>query len=370
VLARRECVDDLPAPRPLARVLGPDRPLRVALAMRVLAVHDAHAGRPRELQQRRDRRDRRLGVGDAQRPSLGHEIVLHVDDDQRRPLRVHPDLVKHLVRGCDRAHQRDRTRGGKAQSARNRPVGPSPVPLNHAVRAAYLWVADPNGAYTFSGAASNPPLCWITVSAQPQLAETANVGLNLVVNSVAGSTAVCSMANRYVSGVPILVTVDVNPTTNTLAYAVEEHVPIGWQVTDLNNNGVFFGSAGVIKWGVFFDGISRVFSYRITPPAGASGIVAFNGVASFGGNSISITGSRFLLPPPATAAVLFPLEFPNQFETRIRGSGDVGGTYILERSSNLGDWAAIQTNVNTAGTISFIDRRTNSGNAFYRAVSP
>ena len=148
------------------------------------------------------------------------------------------------------------------------PVGPSPVPLNHAVRAAYLWVADPNGAYTFSGAASNPPLCWITASAQPQLAKTANAGLNLVVNSVAGSTAVCSMANRYVSGVPILVTVDVNPTTNTLAYAVEEHVPIGWQVTDLNNNGVFFGSAGVIKWGVFFDGISRVFSYRITPPAG------------------------------------------------------------------------------------------------------
>src|ERR1039458_4118725 len=85
ILRRSERIDDVPAPAALASVLGPDLPLRIAVAVRVLAVDDAHPKRAGELEQPVDGRDRRFCVWHQQTAALRDEVVLHVDDDQRGP---------------------------------------------------------------------------------------------------------------------------------------------------------------------------------------------------------------------------------------------------------------------------------------------
>src|SRR4051794_9273274 len=80
-------------------MLGPDLPLRVALAVGVLAVDDAHPLAAGESEQGADRRDRPLGVRNAQAAAVADEVVLHVDDDQRRPRGIDANRVLDLVLG-------------------------------------------------------------------------------------------------------------------------------------------------------------------------------------------------------------------------------------------------------------------------------
>ena len=92
----------------------------------------------------------------------------------------------------------------------------------------------------------------------------------------------------YRPGEPVLVTIHIEPNQDTLAYAVEETFPAGWTASNLNLSGNNVG--GKCKWGVFFDGQTRDFTYQATPPAGSSAVGSFVGVASFDGSSVSIGG--------------------------------------------------------------------------------
>ena len=97
VLARLELVDDLPAPSPPARVLGPDLPLGITLVVRVLAEDDAHVAGAGQLEQALDVWDRALRVRDEERAALADEVVLHVDHDQCGALGVELHAVVDLV---------------------------------------------------------------------------------------------------------------------------------------------------------------------------------------------------------------------------------------------------------------------------------
>src|SRR5215211_3448411 len=90
-------VHHLPAPTPLATMLAPDLPLRVAIVVGVLNEDHPHVGLPRQLQQVPYRRYGSLGTGDDERAGLRHEIVLHVPDDQSRPARVYTNAVLDLI---------------------------------------------------------------------------------------------------------------------------------------------------------------------------------------------------------------------------------------------------------------------------------
>jgi hypothetical protein len=98
-VARGELVDDLPAPRRAQRVLGPDLELQIAGIVGVLAEDDAHLALAREVKQPADLRHRAWGVLDLQRALVAHEVVLHVDDDQRGARRVEREALVDLVLG-------------------------------------------------------------------------------------------------------------------------------------------------------------------------------------------------------------------------------------------------------------------------------
>src|SRR5215204_7074534 len=99
VFAGGELVHHLPAPAPLAAMLTPDLPLRIAVVVGVLDEDHPHVGLPRQLQQVPYRRYRFLGAGNDQRATLRHEIVLHIPYDQSRPARVYPNAVLYLELG-------------------------------------------------------------------------------------------------------------------------------------------------------------------------------------------------------------------------------------------------------------------------------
>src|SRR5215212_4871403 len=99
ILARRELIDDLPSPRALLDVVGPDVPLGVSHGVGVLGKDDLHTRRAGELEKVPDGRDRALRIRDDEGAALLHEIVLHVHDHERRLRRVHQDLAVNLVLG-------------------------------------------------------------------------------------------------------------------------------------------------------------------------------------------------------------------------------------------------------------------------------
>jgi len=82
-------------------------------------------------------------------------------------------------------------------------------------------------------------------------------------------------------GQAVTVTLTAGVPSGTLAYAIEEVLPIGWTVSDVSGGGNYVG--GMIKYGVFFDNIQRSFTYKITPHSTAEGV--FSGLISLDGSS-------------------------------------------------------------------------------------
>src|SRR5215212_1878427 len=99
VLARRELFDDLPSPRALLDMLGPDVPLGVSHAVGVPGKDDLHTRTAGEPEKVPDRRDRALCIRDDEAAAILHEVVLHVHDHEGRLHRVNPDLTVNLVLG-------------------------------------------------------------------------------------------------------------------------------------------------------------------------------------------------------------------------------------------------------------------------------
>lgn len=102
----------------------------------------------------------------------------------------------------------------------------------------------------------------------------------------------------YRPGFTVKVSLSVKPDADTLAYGVEERPPTGWAIKNVGEGGNNAG--GVVKFGPFLDGKSRVLTYELVPPkTQAHGY--FTGEASYNGNSIGIWGVRVLkydLIPP------------------------------------------------------------------------
>ncbi len=104
-------------------------------------------------------------------------------------------------------------------------------------------------------------------------------------------TAVRMMNGCYIAGGGFLVTIAVSPGAGVVSYAVEDLPPGGWGVSDVSDGGVFDAATGKVKFGLFLDGLARTLTYVVTPPASASGLFTFAGVASFDGHSEAITGT-------------------------------------------------------------------------------
>jgi len=92
-----------------------------------------------------------------------------------------------------------------------------------------------------------------------------------------------------VNNVPVYVSIAVVPHTNIYEYRVEEQVPSGWRVQQVNASGTLNGSNSV-TWGPFFDNRPRTLAYIAIPPVFETGAKSFSGTALFSTVSLPITG--------------------------------------------------------------------------------
>lgn len=102
--------------------------------------------------------------------------------------------------------------------------------------------------------------------------------------------------STYTPTQPLVVGVSVVPQNGSSAYAIEESIPDGWSVSNINEGGVFDPLTGKVKWGIYFDQCPTYFAYTLTPPSGANAPQTIVGVLSVDGVNHTVTGQTTLSP--------------------------------------------------------------------------
>jgi len=102
----------------------------------------------------------------------------------------------------------------------------------------------------------------------------------------------------YTPGTTFGVELRAEPPAGARAYAVEDQPPAGWIVSSISNDGVFDAATGKVKFGPFTDTTARTLSYKVTPPATATGRKEFTGIGSIDGVNYRIGGDRIIEQSP------------------------------------------------------------------------
>lgn len=113
----------------------------------------------------------------------------------------------------------------------------------------------------------------------------------------------------YLPGGTLNLTNQVRLASETLVYAIEDQVPKGWQIGEVNHGGQFDAAAGKIKWGPFFDRVERELICELKPPNSSTGLVTFAGLGSFDGEEIAVGGNRQRLASLSTVVREMPAQF-------------------------------------------------------------
>ncbi len=95
----------------------------------------------------------------------------------------------------------------------------------------------------------------------------------------------------YEPGVTKTIHIVLQPNADTTALGIEDSPPTGWtNITNISNGGNYDAATQKVKWGPLFGPpFPMEVTYDITPPAGATGEVCFDGVSSANGNNNEIT---------------------------------------------------------------------------------
>jgi len=152
---------------------------------------------------------------------------------------------------------------------------PNPIPIAYVTRAGALW----NGGETYKIDTSlgDPPLCWV------------NKKKRSVRDSE--SSAVRDCLSACLTGQTLTVTLTVKPADTVKCYAVEEDMPPGWAFDSVGDSGEFDAVNNKVKFGFFTDSEVRTLTYQIKPTATAAGEATLNGIASFDGENLTISGT-------------------------------------------------------------------------------
>jgi len=145
-----------------------------------------------------------------------------------------------------------------------------PIPADFVTNAGMIWRAGE--AYTFNASVWPP---WVATTGVQVQAGTATGDLG----PSPGGT---------------LVSITVVPQAGTTTVAVEDALPPGWAVADISHGGRLDAVSQRVKWGPLFGSDAQTLTYKAIAPAGAIGVVRFNGLASFDGVSVAIQGARTL----------------------------------------------------------------------------
>jgi len=204
------------------------------------------------------------------------------------------------------------------------PLPPNPIPIGYLTRAAMLSLAD-----TYGWDSTEPPPIWWT---------TVPPGTPHPSFDPARNFAKRTMMRYYVPGQPTEVSIKVNAGPGTVAWAIQEHVPAGWQAMAISDGGCLDPVHRIVKWGPFQQAKSAALTYQLLPPLNLAGLITVSGVGSFDGFDVGVLGRSELLPAPRLRWSSHPVSGTPILQV----AGTAGGQFILETSEDLVNWVAIQ----------------------------
>jgi hypothetical protein len=223
-------------------------------------------------------------------------------------------------------------------------IGPTNIPQTYVTRGTYLW--QQGGAYHFDTVVTNAPLWWVPGAAGGGRAGLA--GARPAGDDPSSPLAVRTLGTAcYIAGQPMTLRHRVAVQGKLRTYALEHRAPPGWQILDVAG-GTIDRTNNIAKWGPFFDQADREVAFTVLPPAGATGIEALAGMASFDGHRVPLAGVRIVGDPRALAQQI--LLRPGGGPDHWRLEAVPGQDYIVEGSSDLETWEWVtQTPVDEAG---------------------
>ncbi len=110
--------------------------------------------------------------------------------------------------------------------------------------------------------------------------------------------AVRHLPSDYSPGATSSVRIETTPLPVAVFWEVDETPPAGWVVSQINESGFFDAGSGTIRFGPFFDGAPRTFTYQVTSPLTATGAGQFAGTFEINFVPGWITGDAVVGPIP------------------------------------------------------------------------
>jgi hypothetical protein len=234
------------------------------------------------------------------------------------------------------------------------------IPLSYVTRAGFLWVSGE--AYRFEPSQGPPPECWVPSNdASSPLAKRHKPAPG---EGVKRRMPVIWNPGRS-AGVEFVIT----PPQGTRAWAVEERVPPGWEVTSVSDDGVFDSEQGLIRWGLFYGSDARRLSFEATPPPDAACTGVFTGYVSLDGSEEAIQGTgRAGAMDEATALRIAGSRREQSGRVRLRVSAPTNQVFTVEASSDLKTWVEVGAHVFTGEELEVEDSAAASGapHRYYR----
>lgn len=172
-------------------------------------------------------------------------------------------------------------------------VPPNPIPLNYVARAGYLWRNGELYSYDSTKAA---PDCWI-VPTTTTTAAAPRPGLIASARSAGTVRTAVEAPDGIGAGLPVEVTMAVNPPTHATAFTAEQAVPYGWRVIEVSDGGRWDARSGKVKWGPIYGAAPHSLTFKAIPARSGSGRAALSGIVSFDGSSLVPSSGEVTFSP-------------------------------------------------------------------------
>lgn len=248
-------------------------------------------------------------------------------------------------------------------------LDPTTIPIEYVTRATFLWEQGEwykQDINPTTGSAT-APLWWIKAPAPASPApDTGSEPVEGVAKGIEGTDAVTETASasagarsgrvrpsgdpaaaplvvtatlpeRFEAGKSAVVRFRAEVFSGMRTYAVEDRPPDGWKVVAVADGGTYDAATRKVKWGPFFDRMTREMSYTVMPDA-VEATQRFEGQGSYDGLLVPVNGRRGVVEDPATVVGRFVVGAePATWSIQ----GTPGAKYRVDVSADLQAWTVL-----------------------------